>query len=73
MDKCEELKEQVKKFLAGGVKVRPIKDDGCLLQIPFHDPDGDPIRVAVYKTGDSIILHDAGVEVVVSHMQHAET
>lgn len=61
MDKCEELKEQVKKFLADGVKVRPIEDDGCLLQIPFRDSDGDPIRVAVYKAGDSIILHDAGV------------
>lgn len=61
MDKCEELKEQVKKFLVDGVKVRPIKDDGCLLQIPFHDADGDPIQVAVYKAGDSIILHDAGV------------
>jgi len=61
MDKCEELKEQVKKFLADGVKVRPIKDDGCLLQIPYHDSDGDPIRVAVYESGDSITLHDAGV------------
>jgi hypothetical protein len=61
MDKCEELKEQVKGFLANGVKVRPIKDDGCLLQIPFHDAYGDPIRVALHKSGDSIILHDAGV------------
>lgn len=61
MDKCEELEEQVKKFLADGVKVRPIKDDGCLLQIPYRDSDGDPIRVAVYESGDSITLHDAGV------------
>ncbi|MFW6102260.1 MAG: DUF1828 domain-containing protein [Chloroflexota bacterium] len=60
MDKCEELKEQVKKFLADGVKVRPIKDDGCLLQIPFRDSDGDPLRIVVYKAGDSIILNDAG-------------
>lgn len=61
MDKCEELEQQVKRFLVDGVKVRPMKDDGCLLQIPFHDADGDPIRVVIRKVGNSIILHDAGV------------
>lgn len=61
MDKCEELEQQVKSFLVDGVKVHPMKDDGCLLQIPFHDADGDPIRVVIRKVGNSIILHDAGV------------
>jgi len=61
MDKCEELEQQVKRFLVDGVKVHPMKDDGCLLQIPFHDADGDPIRVVIRKVGNSIILHDAGV------------
>jgi len=61
MDRCEELKEQVKRFLSDNVTTRPIGDDGCLLQIPFRDSDGDPIRVAIYQVGDSIILNDAGV------------
>lgn len=61
IDKCERLKEQVRKFLADGVTVHPTRDDGCLLQIPFRDSDGDPIRVAIYKSGDSIVLNDVGV------------
>lgn len=61
MDNCEELKEQVTQLFVEGIKVRPIRDDGCLLQIPFYDSDGDPIRVVIYRTGGSIILNDAGV------------
>lgn len=61
MDRCEELKERITKFLADGVAVRPIRDDGCLLQIPFRDSDGDPVQVALYRVGDSTLLTDAGV------------
>ena len=61
MGNCEKVEQQVKRFLMEGVKVRPMKDGGCLLQIPFHDADGDPIRVVVREAGDSIVLHDAGV------------
>jgi hypothetical protein len=61
MDKCEELKERITKFLVDGVAVRPIRDDGCLLQIPFRDSDGDPVKVAVYRVGDTTVLTDAGV------------
>lgn len=60
-DQCEELKEQVQRFLAEGVTSRPTRDNGCLLQMPFRDSDGDPIRIAVYHTGDSIVFNDAGV------------
>jgi hypothetical protein len=59
-DQCEELKEQVQKFLANGVTSRPIRDSGCLLRMPFRDSDGDPIRIAVYHTGDSIVFNDVG-------------
>ncbi len=60
-DQCEELKEQVQRFLADGVTSRPTRDNGCLLQMPFRDSDGDPIRIAVYHMGDSIVFNDAGV------------
>jgi len=59
-DQCEELRGQVQKFLADGVTARPTRDNGCLLQMPFRDADGDPIRVAVYHSGDSIVINDAG-------------
>lgn len=59
-DQCGELKRQVQKFLVDGVTARPTRDNGCLLQMPFRDSDGDPIRIAVYHSGDSIVLNDAG-------------
>ncbi len=59
-DQCEELKERLQKFLGDGVTARPTRDNGCLLQIPFRDADGDPIRIAVYHSGDLIVLNDVG-------------
>jgi len=59
-DQCGELKGQVQKFLVDGVTACPTRDNGCLLQMPFRDSDGDPIRIAVYHSGDSIVLNDAG-------------
>ena len=59
-DQCEELKRQVQQFLMDGVTARLTKDNGCLLQIPFRDSDGDPIRIAVYHSGNSIVLNDVG-------------
>jgi len=60
MDKCEELKELVQSLFLNGIKVQALKDDKCLLQIPFYDSDGDPIRIFVLKTEDSVTLNDAG-------------
>jgi hypothetical protein len=60
MDNCEELKELVRSQFINGIKVRALKGGKCLLQIPFYDSDGDPIRMVVHKAENSIILNDAG-------------
>lgn len=60
-DKCDELKGQIKQLLSDSVIVRPTRDNGCLLQVPFRDSDGDPIQVVIYDGGDGVVLSDAGL------------
>lgn len=61
MIKCEEVKERVQRFLVDGVSTRLTKDDGCVIQMPFHDSEGDPISVVVYGIDESVLLSDGGM------------
>ena len=60
MDTCEALEELIRHQFIEGTTVRTLKSGKCLLQIPFYDADGDPIRIVVHKDQDSFILNDAG-------------
>ncbi len=60
-DKYKTLKEQLQKFLVDNVSVRPMRDGGYLVQIPFRDSDGDPIRIVFYDRDDTIVINDAGI------------
>jgi hypothetical protein len=62
MIECQNVKERIQKFLRDGVTTYPTKDKtGCVIQIPFHDSEGDPIRVAVYESNGAILLSDGGI------------
>ncbi len=57
---CDALKEQVQAFMSSEVRARPLGDNGCLLNIPFRNNDGDPIRVGVIDNGETVTVHDVG-------------
>jgi hypothetical protein len=62
MIECQNIKERIQKFLLDGVSARPTKDNnGCVIQIPFRDSEGDPIRIVVYGSNGSILLSDGGM------------
>lgn len=61
MSKCEAVREQVQQYLVDSVITRPGKDDGCIIQTPFRDSEGDPICVITYGDGESILLSDGGM------------
>ena len=58
---CEAIVSEVRKYLTDSVHVRSVGNVGCILDIPFFDNEGDPIRVAIREEGGNVVIHDAAL------------
>lgn len=71
---CELLLRQLRRQLEDALEVRSLDREACVLQIPFFDHGGDPLRVVVRQTTNQFIVDDGGT--IAGHLfsvgQHAQ-
>lgn len=60
MQNCDVLLRLMREQLEDALRVRSLDRGGCVLQIPFCDQAGDPLRLLVRLEGNRYIVEDAG-------------